>query len=185
MAAEDGPLVSLRLCDAPIDEVRERAWEVFAEALGSSQEALVEEMQQKVAAKDAEVARLGKQLSVMVAEARNGTDAAGVRLAAAQEELQRARSRLAELEPFYRAASTRQAALEERARTLEEETIHWRQRCAPLRERWCATLLDLDTAASVWSRRESARAYAGVCVRAQRGARGRDGCAACGAGLGA
>ena len=35
----------------------------------------------------------------------------------------------------------REAALTERADTLEHETLHWRQRCAPLRDR-CAELED-------------------------------------------
>ena len=132
---EDGPLSALRMCDAPADELRERAFEIFSEALGSHQEQQVGALQLQLSQKENEVARMGRQLTTLIAEQRGLSDVNGVKLRAAEAELSSARSRLEELEEFYRKASTRQSALLERAETLEEETRYWRSRGAPLRER--------------------------------------------------
>lgn len=137
--SEDEALASLRLCDAGEEDVRERAFDIFAEALSSSQEHQIRELQQKLAEKESEEARLGRQLGALVSEQKAGTDPPGLRLRAADKELATSRARLVELEEFYRVSSARQAALVERANTLEEETLHWRAKCAPLRDR-CSEL---------------------------------------------
>ena len=72
---------------------------------------------------------------------RAGTDPSGLKLRAVTAELETARARLADLEDYHRVSTVRQAALVERAETLEAETLHWRQRCGPLRDR-CAELED-------------------------------------------
>ena len=129
---DDDILSSLRLCDAGDDDVRERAFDIFGEVLRSSQERELHELHERLAAKESETARLGRQLGAIVAEQRDAK--AGVK-----GELAAATVRLRELEDFHSAASERHATLEKRAVTLEEETIHWRDRCLPLRDR-CAAL---------------------------------------------
>lgn len=113
---------------------RSQAFEIFQEALHSSQEAQIGALQQQLATTESETARLGRQLGAVITAQRDGTDDAGRRARVAEGELATARSRLVELEAFHRGAATRMRSLEERSATLEEETLHWRQRCAPLRE---------------------------------------------------
>ena len=132
---EDGPLESLRMCDADPDDLRERAMEIFGEALVSSQEQQIQALQQQLAAKESETARLGRQLGTLITEQREGRDKPSRMLQVAEAELHVARPRLAELEEYHRRAELRSKALEARATTLEEETLHWRARCAPLRDR--------------------------------------------------
>ena len=139
--SDDGPLTGLKLCEAGDDELRERTFQIFAEALGASQEQQINELQTKLAAKEAETAALGRQLGTVIRDQRELTDQNGLKLRGAEAELATARARLKELEEFYKFASMREAALTERAETLEHETLHWRQRCAPLRDR-CAELED-------------------------------------------
>ena len=128
---EDGPLESLRMCDADPDDLRERAMEIFGEALVSSQEQQIQALQQQLAAKESETARLGRQLGTLITEQREGRDKPSRMLQVAEAELHVLRPRLAELEEYHRRAELRSKALEARATTLEEETLHWRARCAP------------------------------------------------------
>ena len=132
---EDGPLSSLRMCEADPDDVRERAFEIFQEALEASQEQTISNLQEQLSVQEVETAKLGRQLGKLLAEQHDCTDVNGIKLKAVQKELSAARARLDELEEYYRKAGTRQTALEERSKTLEEETQHWRTRAAPLRAR--------------------------------------------------
>ena len=125
---EDDAMVSLKLADAPEADLAERAWDIFGEALASHQEHTIKELQGRLSEKEAETAKLAAQLSTLVHDQRNGTDERGLKLKAAETELIAARRRLVDLEEFYRTASGRDSVMSERMETLEEETLHWRQR---------------------------------------------------------
>jgi hypothetical protein len=162
---EDGPLTSLRMCEADPEDLRERAFEIFQEALQSSQEQIISALQQKLSEQEVETAKLGRQLGTMLSEQREFSDVNGIKFKAAEKELVSARARLEELEEYYRKSSTRQAALEERARTIEEETIYWRSRGAPLRER-CEQLEQENVA--LRSEREAMRLIVETSKRVQQ-----------------
>ena len=98
--SDDGPLTGLKLCEAGDDELRERTFQIFAEALGASQEQQINELQTKLAAKEAETAALGRQLGTVIRDQRELTDQNGLKLRGAEAELATARARLTELEEF-------------------------------------------------------------------------------------
>ena len=112
---QDDMLSYLRLGDGGDEEVRQRAFAIFSETLESAQEHTVNELQQRLAARDAQVVQL-------LAERSMGTDA-----------LETARKRLAELEHYEHVANhwqQRCRPLRDRCVELEEELVSLRDQRA-------------------------------------------------------
>ena len=112
---QDDMLSYLRLSDGGDEEVRQRAFAIFSETLESAQEHTVIQLQQRLAARDAQVVQL-------LAERSMGTEA-----------LETARKRLAELEHYEHVAEhwqQRCRPLRDRCLELEEELVSLRDQRA-------------------------------------------------------
>jgi len=112
---QDDMLSYLRLSDGSDEEVRQRAFAIFSETLESAQEHTVSQLQQRLAARDAQVVQL-------IAERSMGT-----------EVLETARKRLAELEHYEHVAGhwqQRCRPLRDRCVELEEELVSLRDQRA-------------------------------------------------------
>ena len=112
---QDDMLSYLRLSDGSDEEVRQRAFAIFSETLESAQEHTVSQLQQRLAARDAQVVQL-------LAERSMGTEA-----------LETARKRLAELEHYEHVAGhwqQRCRPLRDRCVELEEELVSLRDQRA-------------------------------------------------------
>ena len=112
---QDDMLSYLRLSDGSDEEVRQRAFAIFSETLESAQEHTVSQLQQRLAARDAQVVQL-------LAERSMGTEA-----------LETARKRLAELEHYEHVAEhwqQRCRPLRDRCVELEEELVSLRDQRA-------------------------------------------------------
>ena len=110
---EDESLASLKLCEAGDEFVRERAFEVFSQALSSGQEVAISQLQARLSESEAEASQLREALTAMQQQQRDGTDAPAVRA-----ELHEVRT---ELETSHAEARWLHSALEEARAALRAE----------------------------------------------------------------